>query len=89
MSSIDPDVRFPAFVFTNDGDASSRGVREVGLAEIAPDGVLIASGFEGHEVDDVAAAFATAGGHVDAISAEHTWRAVRLSRRLVPALAEV
>ena len=40
-------------------------------------------------VDDVAAAFATAGGHVDAISAEHTWRAVRLSRRLVPARAEV
>jgi len=41
MSSIDPDVRFPAFVFTNDGDTSSRGVREVGLADIAPDGVLI------------------------------------------------
>ena len=41
MSSIDPNVRFPAFVFTNDGDASSRGVREVGLADIAPDGVLI------------------------------------------------
>ena len=41
MSSIDPDVRFPAFVFTNEGDTSSRGVREVGLADIAPDGVLI------------------------------------------------
>lgn len=39
--TLDPNVRFPAFVFTNDDDGSSRGVREVGLSDIAPDGVLI------------------------------------------------
>lgn len=41
MASFDPSVRFPAFVFTNDGDNSSREVREVGLNDIAADGVLI------------------------------------------------
>lgn len=41
MASLDSSVRFPAFVFTNDGESSSRGVREVGLADIATDGVLI------------------------------------------------
>lgn len=41
MTAVDPNVRFPAFVFTNDGEASTRGVQEVGLADIAPDGVLI------------------------------------------------
>lgn len=39
--SFDPDVRFPAFVFTNDDDGASRGVKEVGLGDIASDGVLI------------------------------------------------
>ena len=39
--TVDSSVRFPAFVFTNDADASSRGVRDVGLSDIAPDGVLI------------------------------------------------
>ncbi len=39
--TLDPNVRFPAFVFTNDDDGSNRGVREVGLSDIAPDGVLI------------------------------------------------
>jgi len=39
--TLDPNVRFPAFVFTNDDRGSSRGVREVGLPDIAPDGVLI------------------------------------------------
>ena len=32
---------FPAFVFTNDGENATRGVRTVGLGDIAPDGVLI------------------------------------------------
>ena len=32
---------FPAFVFTNDGENATRGVRSVGLGDIAPDGVLI------------------------------------------------
>jgi len=32
---------FPAFVFTNDGENVTRGVRTVGLGDIAPDGVLI------------------------------------------------
>jgi acrylyl-CoA reductase (NADPH) len=41
MSAVDPGVRFSAFVFTNDGESSSRGVREVGLSDIAADGVLI------------------------------------------------
>ena len=41
MSSVDQNVRFPAFVFTNDGDDSTRGVREVGLSDIAADGALI------------------------------------------------
>ena len=41
MTSFDSSVRFPAFVFTNDGDESTRGVREIGLSDIAPDGVLI------------------------------------------------
>lgn len=35
------DVRFPAFVFTNDDQGGRRAVQEVGLADIAPDGVLI------------------------------------------------
>ena len=39
--TVDSSARFPAFVFTNDADASSRGVRDVGLSDIAPDGVLI------------------------------------------------
>ena len=39
--TLDSSVRFPAFVFTNDAEASSRGVRDVGLSDIAPDGVLI------------------------------------------------
>ncbi|MDA2957543.1 MAG: acryloyl-CoA reductase [Ilumatobacteraceae bacterium] len=39
--SIDPNVRFPAFVFTNDDTGAHRGVQEVGLSDIAPDGVLI------------------------------------------------
>ena len=39
--TVDSSVRFPAFVFTNDAGASSRGVRDVGLSDIAPDGVLI------------------------------------------------
>lgn len=39
--TVDPNVRFPAFVFTNDEQAPSRGVREVGLSDIATDGVLI------------------------------------------------
>ncbi|MFM8649780.1 MAG: acryloyl-CoA reductase [Actinomycetota bacterium] len=41
MSSVDQNVRFPAFVFANDSDESTRGVREVGLDDIATDGVLI------------------------------------------------
>lgn len=32
---------FPAFVYSNSGDDSTRGVREVGLSDIAADGVLI------------------------------------------------
>lgn len=32
---------FPAFVFSNDGENATRGVRTIGLDEIAPDGVLI------------------------------------------------
>lgn len=32
---------FPAFVYENDGSTSRRGVRRIGLADIAPDGVLI------------------------------------------------
>ncbi len=39
--TVDSSARFPAFVFTNDAEASSRGVRDVGLSDIAPDGVLI------------------------------------------------
>lgn len=39
--TFDPDVRFPAFVFTNDEQNATRGVQEVGLGDIAPDGVLI------------------------------------------------
>ena len=39
--TVDSSVRFPAFVFTNDAEVSSRGVRDVGLSDIAPDGVLI------------------------------------------------
>lgn len=39
--TVDSSVRFPAFVFTNDADASSRGVRDIGLSDITPDGVLI------------------------------------------------
>lgn len=38
---FDPSVRFPAFVFTNDEQGPRREVQEVGLADIAPDGVLI------------------------------------------------
>lgn len=39
--TVDPSVRFPAFVFTNDEHGARREVREIGLADIAPDGVLI------------------------------------------------
>ncbi|MGA0820541.1 MAG: hypothetical protein ACO3Q5_08365 [Ilumatobacteraceae bacterium] len=39
--SIDPNVRFPAFVFANDDTGAHRGVQEVGLSDIAPEGVLI------------------------------------------------
>lgn len=39
--AVDPNVRFPAFVFTNDDQGGRRGVTEVGLGDIAPDGVLI------------------------------------------------
>lgn len=39
--TVDPNVRFPAFVFTNDEQGARREVREIGLADIAPDGVLI------------------------------------------------
>lgn len=33
--------KFPAFVYENDGTSSHRGVREVSLDDIAPDGVLV------------------------------------------------
>ena len=33
--------RFSAFVYSNSGDESTRGVREIGLADIAADGVLV------------------------------------------------
>ncbi len=39
--TFDPAVRFPAFVFTNDEQNATRGVQEVGLGDIASDGVLI------------------------------------------------
>lgn len=39
--AVDSSVRFPAFVFTNDDQGARRGVQEIGLSDIAPDGVLI------------------------------------------------
>jgi len=35
------DETFPAFVFSNTGDDSTRGVRSISIDDIAPDGVLI------------------------------------------------
>ena len=39
--AVDSSVRFPAFVFINDDQGARRGVHEIGLSDIAPDGVLI------------------------------------------------
>lgn len=41
MPSSPVEQPFPAFVFSNDPDAPTRGVRSVTLDDIAPDGVLI------------------------------------------------
>ena len=64
--SLDPDVRFPAFVFTNDEQGARREVREVGLADIAPDGVLIEVEFSSVNYKDGLAT--TASGKVARIS---------------------
>lgn len=39
--AFDASLRFPAFVFTNDDVGARRGVQEVGLSDIASDGVLV------------------------------------------------
>lgn len=63
---LDPAVRFPAFVFTNDEHGARREVREVGLADIAPDGVLIEVEFSSVNYKDGLAT--TASGKVARIS---------------------
>lgn len=64
--SLDPGVRFPAFVFTNDDHGATRGVREVGPADIAPDGVLIEVEYSSVNFKDALAT--TASGKVARIS---------------------
>lgn len=64
--ALDPAVRFPAFVFTNDEHGARREVSEVGLADIAPDGVLIEVEFSSVNYKDGLAT--TASGKVARIS---------------------
>ena len=64
--ALDPGVRFPAFVFTNDEHGARRDVREVGLTDIAPDGVLIEVEFSSVNYKDGLAT--TASGKVARIS---------------------
>lgn len=64
--AIDPDVRFPAFVFSNDEQGARREVREVGLDDIASDGVLIEVEFSSVNYKDGLAT--TASGKVARIS---------------------
>lgn len=64
--AVDSNVRFPAFVFTNDDRGARRGVQEIGLGDIRPDGLLIEVEYSSVNYKDGLAA--TADGKVARIS---------------------
>ncbi|MBU3688035.1 MAG: oxidoreductase [Acidimicrobiales bacterium mtb01] len=57
---------FPAFVFSNDGENSTRGVRMIGLSDITPEGVLVEVEWSSVNYKDALAS--TAAGKVARIS---------------------